>query len=115
MNYSMGIDYVQLMKLAGNTHRLVLLLYLATRERTMEALVRETSYTETNICYHLKRFRDKGLIHGRRRDHQLFYSLVDQSGEISKFLFFLAKIYATPATTQHTLVEPERVLQSQTA
>ena len=61
----MSTNYVQLMKMAGNAHSLVLLLQLSKAEYTMESLVRLTGYTESNICYHLKRFRDKGLRGGR--------------------------------------------------
>ena len=91
----MSISYVQLMKMTGNAHSLVLLLYLSTAEHTMDSLVSQSGFTETNICYHLKRFRDKGLIRGKRKHQQLYYSLIDETGEIRQFLFYIAMIFAS--------------------
>ena len=96
------MDHLQLMKVAGNEHSLVLLLHLSRQDQTMESLLSLTGYSESNICYHLKRFRDKGWIKGRREGPQLYYGFRDSKREIRRFLYYLAHIFSRPMAKSAT-------------
>ncbi len=89
----MRTDYVQIMKMMGNTHCLAILLLLDRGSRTLDRLVHDTGYSETNIGYHIKRLRDKGLVCGERDGHQMVYRLADRSGELSGFIGNVAETF----------------------
>ncbi len=76
----MKTNYVQIMKMMGNVHCLVIMLHLSRSGHSLEDLVEETGYSATNISYHIKRLRDKGLIEGSRFGHQMSYQMVKDLG-----------------------------------
>jgi DNA-binding transcriptional ArsR family regulator len=94
----MKTDHVQLMKMMGNVHCLKVLLQVVRERRSLDDLVAATGYTATNISYHLKRLRDKGVIEGDRIGHQVFYDLAGDQA-VRRFVVNIAATFAHPRET----------------
>lgn len=92
----MNTDYVQIMKMMGNVHCLAVFLHLCHGRHSLDELVERTGYSPTNISYHLKRLRDKGLVEGIRSGHQMYYRLVDRGG-VRRFVADIAGVFTNAA------------------
>lgn len=89
----MNPDYVQIMKMMGNVHCFAIFLHLSHERHSLEDLVEKTGYSPTNISYHIKRLRDKGLIDGDRVGHQVRYRLVNDH-RVRRFVRDIAGVFS---------------------
>ena len=82
---------VQLLKVIGNVHRLMILHHLLQGESTVTQLERSLSISQPALSQHLARMRQEGILQGRRNGQNIFYSICDN--RVSKLLPVLESLF----------------------
>jgi DNA-binding transcriptional ArsR family regulator len=84
----------ELLKTMSNPQRLAILCCLKEDEMSVGEIAEFLEIGQSSLSQHLSKLRDQGLVHTRRDQQMIYYSLA--SGEVSEIIKVLRTLYCKP-------------------
>jgi DNA-binding transcriptional ArsR family regulator len=99
-----AVEAAEFMRLFSTPSRLMLLCYIAQRERSVGEIQEELGFKQPALSQQLAELRQAGLVETRRQSRQVYYSISD--GRVAVVMNMLMQMFCEVAPTSDAQIAP---------